>query len=64
MYIEDVYFVDRPHGSAIHGSRCTAGCEAHTYFADESACLTADDVRNEAVTIHRTQVLKMLPLYT
>jgi hypothetical protein len=30
-------------------------------FADESACLTADNVRNEVVTIHKSQeVLKML----
>jgi hypothetical protein len=40
-------------------------CEAHTNFADESACLTADNVRNEVATIHRSQeVLKVLSLYT
>jgi hypothetical protein len=27
---------DRFHGSALHGDRCTAYCEAHTNFADES----------------------------
>jgi hypothetical protein len=33
----------------------------HTNFADESACLTADNVRNEVVTIHKSQeVLEML----
>jgi hypothetical protein len=33
-------------------------------FCDESVSLTADKVRNEAVTIHRSQdVLKMLALY-
>jgi hypothetical protein len=64
-YRENFCFVDRLHGSAPHGDRCTAGCEAHTNFADESACLTADNVRNEVVTIHRSQeVLKMLSLYT
>jgi hypothetical protein len=64
-YREDFYFVDRFHGSAHHGDRCTAGCEAHTNFADESACLLADNVRNDVVTIHRSQeVLKMLSLYT
>jgi hypothetical protein len=53
------------HCSALHGDQCTAGCEAHTNFADESACLTADNVRNEVVTIHRSQeVLKMLSFYT
>jgi hypothetical protein len=34
-------------------------------FADESACLTADNVHNEFVTIHRSQeMLKMLSPYT
>jgi hypothetical protein len=34
-------------------------------FADESACVTADSVRNEVVTIHRSQeALKLLSLYT
>jgi hypothetical protein len=64
MYREDFYFVDRFHGSALHGDRCTAGCEAHTNFRDESGCLTADNVRNEVVKIHRSQqALKMLSLY-
>jgi hypothetical protein len=36
--------------------------EVHSNFADESALPTADNVRNEVVTIHITQeVLKMLP---
>jgi hypothetical protein len=25
-YRENFYFVDRFHGSALHGDRCTAGC--------------------------------------
>jgi hypothetical protein len=63
--MEDFYFVDLFHGSALHGDRLTAGCEAHTNFADESICLLADNVHNEVVTIHRSQeVLKMLFLYT
>jgi hypothetical protein len=38
---------------------------ARTNFADESVCLLPDNVRNEVVTIHRSQeVLKMLSLYT
>jgi hypothetical protein len=57
MYREDFYFVDRFHGSALHGYRCIAGCEAHTNFADESACLTADNILNEVVT---QDVFKML----
>jgi hypothetical protein len=49
----------------VHGDRCTAGCEINTDFADESACLTADNVRNEVVTIQSSQrALKMLSLYT
>jgi hypothetical protein len=35
-------FVDR-----FTALRCTAGCEARTNFADESAFLTADNVWNE-----------------
>jgi hypothetical protein len=65
LYKEDFCFVDRFHGSALHGEQCAACCEAHTNFTDESACLMADNVWNEVVTIHRSQdVLKMLSLYT
>jgi hypothetical protein len=46
MHREDFYFVDRVHVPALHGDRCTAGCEARTNFADESACLTADNILN------------------
>jgi hypothetical protein len=49
IYRENFYFVDRFHGSALHGDRCSACCEAHTNFADESTCLTADNVWNEVV---------------
>jgi hypothetical protein len=53
--------VEQVHGSALHDGQCAACCEAHTNFADESACPTADNVRNEVVTIHGSQkVLKML----
>jgi hypothetical protein len=55
IYREDFYFVDPFHGRALNGDRCAACCDAHTNFADESACLTADDVRNEC---------KFLPLFT
>jgi hypothetical protein len=54
MYRENFCFVHRFHGSTLHGDRFTAGCEAHTNFADESACLKADNFRNEVVTIHRS----------
>jgi hypothetical protein len=64
-YRDDFYFVDRFHGSALHGDRGAACREANTIFFDESARLTADNVQNEVVTIHRSQeVLKMLSLYT
>jgi hypothetical protein len=46
---------------ALHGGRYAACCEAHTNFADESASLKADNVRNEVVIIHESQeVLKTL----
>jgi hypothetical protein len=65
LYREDFYFVDQFHGSALHSDWCTASCKAHTNFASESACLMADNIRTEVVTIHRSQeVLKMLSLYT
>jgi hypothetical protein len=32
------------HGSALHGDPCTAGCKAHTNFANKSVCLTFDNV--------------------
>jgi hypothetical protein len=64
IYREDSYLVDRFHGSAFHGDRCTAGCEAHTNFANESIGLLTDNIRNEVVTIRGSQeVLKMLSLY-
>jgi hypothetical protein len=64
IYREDFYFLDRFDGSALHGNRGVACREAQTNFADESACLTADTVRNEVVAIHRSQeVSKMLSLY-
>jgi hypothetical protein len=43
---------------------CTTGCEAKTNSADESACPMANIVHNEVVAIHRSQMLKMLSLYT
>jgi hypothetical protein len=53
--------VDQVHGSALHGGRCAACYKAHMNFTDESACLAANNVQNEVVTIHRSQeVLKML----
>jgi hypothetical protein len=51
----------RVHGFALHGDRCTAGREAHANFADESACLMADNIRNAVVTIHRSQDVVKMP---
>jgi hypothetical protein len=34
------------HDSALHGEWSTAGCKAHTNFADESVCLMANNVWN------------------
>jgi hypothetical protein len=52
VYREDLYFVDRFPASALHCQRGAASREAH-------------NVRNEVVTVHRSQaMLKMLSLYT
>jgi hypothetical protein len=65
IYRENFYSVDQFHCSTLHSGWGTACCEAHTNFANESACLMADDILNKVVTIHRSQeVLKMLSLYT
>jgi hypothetical protein len=53
--------MDRLHGSALHDGWCAACRKVLTNFANESAFLTADNIRYEPVTIHRSQeVLKML----
>jgi hypothetical protein len=41
LHREDFYFVDWFHVSAVHSNQGASGCEAHTNFADESACLMA-----------------------
>jgi hypothetical protein len=55
IYRENFNTVDRVYGSTLHGGRCAACCKAYRNFADESACLTADNIRNEE---------KFLPLFT
>jgi hypothetical protein len=63
--MEDFYFVDWFYGSALHSNQGTSCGKAHMNFAEESACLTTDNVWNKNVTIHISQeVLKMLSLYT
>jgi hypothetical protein len=59
---EDFYFVDRLHGSALQGDRCTTGCEAHGNFVDDSACLTAVNMLGEEYKLKklRTGALKTL----
>jgi hypothetical protein len=65
LHREDFYFVDRFRGSALNGDRGIACREEHTNFAAELACLTADNVRYEVITIHISQkVFKMPSLYT
>jgi hypothetical protein len=34
------------HGYALNSDRCTAGCEPHSNFADESVCMMADNACN------------------
>jgi hypothetical protein len=54
LYREDFYLFDE--FTALHYMAASA-----PNFADESACLTANNIYNEVVTFHRTQnVLKML----
>lgn len=50
----------RVHSSALLGEQCAACGEANAEFADESACLMVENIRNEVVTIQRSlEVLKM-----
>jgi hypothetical protein len=61
---KDFYSVDRFHSSTLQCDRRSACREAHTNFAADSERLTANNIRNEVVTIHRSQeVLQMLSLY-
>jgi hypothetical protein len=53
--MEDFYFVDRFHGPMLYSDWGATCHKVHTNFADESACLTADKVRNEVVSIYRSQ---------
>jgi hypothetical protein len=63
-YKEDYYFVDWFHSSPLHNDQDPASNKAYMNFVNKSECVTADNVRNEVVTIHRSQeVLKMLSLY-
>jgi hypothetical protein len=48
----------------LHSDWSSTGCEVHKNFADESAYLMADNIWNELVTVHISQVLKMLCRYT
>jgi hypothetical protein len=58
-------FIEIQGGSYTFVDQCTAGCETHANFADESVCLLADNVGDEVLTVHRLQVvLRMLSLYT
>jgi hypothetical protein len=48
LVIQGVFLLTRcVHGSALRRYQCIMGCEAHMIFADDSACLTADNVWNE-----------------
>jgi hypothetical protein len=61
-YREDFYFVDRFHGSELHGGRRAAYCQANTNFFDESDCLKADDFRNEGKFLLTGGIENALPL--
>jgi hypothetical protein len=48
ILIQGIFFVTRRvNGSVLHRYRCIASREAHAIFADDSACLTANNVWNE-----------------
>jgi hypothetical protein len=47
FYREDFYFVEGSYCSAVHGDWCTVGCKTRMNFANESACLMADNIRSE-----------------
>jgi hypothetical protein len=54
--VQGIFLLCRP------GPRFCAYREAHINFADESACLTAENLRNEIVTIHRSsQMVSKMP---
>jgi hypothetical protein len=57
LYTEILTLVDRFHGSELHGDWCTAGCDAHTNFVNESICLLDDNVPNE-VCSYSSQVTR------
>jgi hypothetical protein len=64
LYRDNFTLLQWFHGSTLHGDRCAAFHNVHTNFADESACLKANNVRNEVVTIYRShEILKILSLY-
>jgi hypothetical protein len=64
-YRKNFYFVVPSQGSELLGDRGAAYWKPHTNVADQSACLTANNVLNEVAIIHTSQeVLKMLSLYT
>jgi hypothetical protein len=54
--LEDFFFVDRFHGSALHNCPCATFCQAQKNFAYESACLTADNFRNEGKLLLSSQI--------
>jgi hypothetical protein len=41
------------HCAALHGSHCTASCQAYMNFATESESLMADNVWDEVVMLNR-----------
>jgi hypothetical protein len=62
-YRDDFYLLT-PYMALRFMATGAPGCEVHTNFADESVSLTADNIQNEVVIIHRPQeVLKILPFY-
>lgn len=63
-YEEDFSFVDRFQGSVLHSNQDITCQKMHMNFVSESACLMANNIHDEIVEIHISQVvLIMLSLY-
>jgi uncharacterized protein YlbG (UPF0298 family) len=59
------YTVDQFQSSALYCDQWATGCEALSSFVNESAYLTAGNIRNEAFTFEKSlDVLKILSIYT
>jgi hypothetical protein len=65
LYRVDFYVLDGSTALQFTAISAPLAARRITHFANESACLRADNIRNKEVTIHRSHgVLKIVSLYT